>query len=146
MKKIIFSLILAIGSICMVNAQDNAIGLRLGYSAEASFQHALSSANRLEADLGLNFGKDNGLNLSGTYQWVWDLSALSQGFNWYAGVGAGLGIWDKEFALGVIGQVGIEYHFDIPLQVSLDYRPGIWFIPDVAGPGGEIALGVRYKF
>ena len=47
------------------------------------------------------------------------------------------------------GDIGIEYNFDIPLQLSLDFRPEIYsnsgrFRDDNFGP--DIALGVRYRF
>jgi hypothetical protein len=146
MKKIFFVLICAISSVVIANAQDNAIGLRLGYGAEASLQYVLTPDNRLEIDLGWNL--DNGANLTGVYQWGWNLSEyLEEGFKWYAGIGAGVGIWDKDFAIAAVGQVGFEYNFkNIPLQLTVDYRPGISLIPEIAGPGGDVALSVRYKF
>jgi hypothetical protein len=45
------------------------------------------------------------------------------------------------------GQIGLEYNFNIPLQLSLDYRPGFYLVP--AGHGGAwegAALGIRYRF
>ncbi|MDR1584934.1 MAG: hypothetical protein LBS07_01995 [Prevotellaceae bacterium] len=152
MKKVFLTLaFVATGIFGAINAQDNAIGLRLGYGGEVSYQRILSDANRLELDLGLNVGY--GFNLNGVYQWTWDLSQLATGFNWYAGVGAGLGYWDGRnggnsyLNVGVLGQVGIEYNFNIPLQLSLDYRPGFYFLgSDPTFWGDGVALGVRYKF
>ena len=150
------TLALVVGMIGAMNAQVNgqAIGLRLsngfGNSAEISYQQALGSSNRLEGDLGLS---NNGLYLTGVYQWVWDLSTLADGFNWYAGVGGNAGLWNgnnsysKGLSLGITGQVGIEYNFNIPLQLSLDYRPIVNIIPTLGnGYYDGIALGVRYKF
>jgi hypothetical protein len=86
------------------------------------------------------------------YQWVWN---IDQEFNWYAGVGGGLGSWntsntinkDSGTFLYVAGTIGIEYNFDIPLQISLDLRP------ELGGHGynknnfgTDLALGIRYKF
>lgn len=158
MKKMIFVAALMIGLAGVANAQvdGKAIGLRFGgltgYGAEISYLHPLGSANRLEADLGWNY---YGLGLVGVYQWVWDLSALADGFNWYAGVGGGLGLYDYNytgnarsnvFNLGVAGQVGIEYNFNIPLQLSLDYRPVFYLLNSGHFSGDGIALSVRYKF
>jgi len=156
MKKMFFTLALMLGMVGAVNAQveGQAIGLRFtsgfGNSAEISYLHPLGKANRLEADLG--FG-NNGLYATGVYQWVWDLSTLADGFNWYAGVGANVGLWNGNngyssgVSVGVAGQVGIEYNFNIPLQLSLDYRPVINAIPSLGnGYYDGIALGVRYKF
>ena len=130
-----------------------AIGVRASYGAELSYQHPFSQANRLEADLGFYY--DHGFNLAGIYQWVFDLSELATGFNWYVGLGPQIGSWDYHYngkdydglALGIAGQIGIEYNFDIPLQLSLDYRPGWYILPNSYGGAWEgVALGIRYKF
>jgi hypothetical protein len=145
MKRIILTLALAVSLMGALNAQvdKKAIGLRLGNGAEISYQHPLGNANRLELDLGLNGW---GYGLDGIYQWVWGLPQIAQGVNWYAGVGAGLGINPVGFGLGVLGQVGAEYSFNFPLQLSLDYRPGIYFLPAFGISYSEICLGVRYRF
>ncbi|MDO9154600.1 MAG: hypothetical protein Q7U47_13010 [Paludibacter sp.] len=145
MKKIIVTLALLVSIACAMNAQvdGKAIGLRFGYGAELSYQHPLGNANRLELDLGLS---NWGIALNGIYQWVWDLSALSDGFNWYAGAGAAVGFHQNFFGVGILGQVGIEYNFNIPLQLSLDYRPGIYVLPGFHSSYDGICLGVRYRF
>lgn len=142
------------------NLSKNAIGLRFGsndgFGAEISYQRAIKKDKRLEFDLGWRTSKDIGaIKLTGLHQWVWD---IDNGFNWYAGVGGGFGTWryekkgyvnDSGTILFIAGDLGIEYNFDIPLQVSLDLRPELYFNSnnyrnDNFGP--DIALGVRYKF
>ena len=159
MKKIILTLALVVSmvSAIKVQADNKAIGLRLGGGfgggAEISYQQPLDKSNRLEVDLGLNSW---GFGLNGIYQWVWDLSDLGDGFNWYAGVGAGIGTYNfnygndihanRDFSIRVLGQVGLEYKFEIPLTLSLDYRPGIYFVPSFNGSYDGICLGARYRF
>lgn len=160
MKKIILSAIVLLG-ITSVNAQDiseNAIGLRLGsndgFGAEVSYQRRLADANRLELDLGWrNSNNVNAFKLAGIYQWVWNIDG---GFNWYAGVGAGVGSWSIENSsvndsgtfVFAAGDVGIEYNFDeAPIHLSLDFRPefgGNGYYQN--SYGSDIALGIRYKF
>ena len=151
MKKIVLTLALMLSMFSALSAQvdGKAIGIRFGYGGELSYQHPMGNANRLELDLGIT---QHGLGLNGVYQWVWDLSTLADGFNWYAGVGLGLGSYDygdlnnNSFSLGVLGQVGIEYNFNIPLQLSLDYRPGI-FVGNGFNPSYDgICLAARFKF
>jgi len=153
MKKVIVSVFLLIGFIAVLSAQidKKAIGLRFGglngNGAEVSYQQPMGT-NRAELDLGLHSG---GFGLSGIYQWVKPLPQLSEGFFWYYGVGAGLGFYDfnkttTSFNLGILGQIGAEYDFDFPLQISVDYRPGIYFIPPVSPSYDGICLAVRYKF
>jgi hypothetical protein len=154
MKKLILALALAVSLVGALSAQveGKAIGLRFGgvsgYGAEVSYQHPLGNANRLELDLGVNH---YGFGLNGVYQWVWDLSDLADGFNWYAGVGAGLGMYNYDntqnaFGIGLLGQVGIEYNFKVPVQLSLDYRPGIYIIPNTYSSFDGFCLSARYKF
>ena len=166
MKKVILSAIMLLGLVFSAQAQEiskNALGLRLGdndgFGGEISYQRGLSKNNRLEFDLGWRNSKHvDAIKLVGLYQWVWNIEG---GFNWYAGVGAGLGSWsyDKNgfsdsgtFAL-VAGDLGIEYNFqEAPFQLSLDIRPEFYlnnsgdnqFREDSFGP--DIALGIRYRF
>jgi hypothetical protein len=45
------------------------------------------------------------------------------------------------------GNLGIEYNFDIPLMLSLDIRPELYFGDDFGNDfGPDIALGIRYQF
>ncbi|WP_243471894.1 porin family protein [Winogradskyella sp. MH6] len=136
---------------------DNAIGLRLGdddgFGAEISYQRALGGNNRLELDLGIRSGNNyDGFKLTGLYQWVWHLDGS---FNWYAGAGGGVGSYSVDVPGGedfddtflfVAGDVGIEYNFDIPLQLSLDIRPELGFGDFRDDVGIDLALGIRYQF
>lgn len=162
MKKLVLTAVLALTGVFAANAQEgiskNAIGLRLGdndgFGFEASYQRALSAKNRLEIDLGWRDNKNyDAVKLAGIYQWVWNIDA---GFHWYAGVGGGLGTWNYSYGpyddsgafAFVAGQIGVEYDFKFPLQVSLDIRPELYLndndYRDSFGP--DIAVGARYKF
>ncbi|WP_138433933.1 hypothetical protein [Winogradskyella algicola] len=158
MKKIILLLTVFTSFTFAASAQeiaDNAIGLRLGdsdgFGAEISYQRALGDNNRLEADLGWRSGNDyDGFKLTGLYQWVWQLDG---NFNWYAGAGGGLGSYsfddgdfDDETFVFVAGDIGIEYNFDIPLLLSLDFRPELGFGDFRDDLDFDIALGIRYQF
>ncbi len=162
MKKLILSAIAIFGFAFFAQGQEiakNALGLRFGdndgFGAEISYQRGLSNNNRLELDLGWRNSKNvDAYKLVGTYQWVWHIDG---GFNWYAGVGAGVGSWsynhhgDKDSGTYFLaaGQIGIEYGFkEIPLMLSLDFRPEYYFGDGWGGDdfGPDIALGIRYKF
>jgi hypothetical protein len=156
-RTVLLSLALMLGTVMFAQINPHALGLRFGggstSNAEITYQRGLGSANRLEVDLGLASNNNySSFSLIGVYQWVW---AIESGFSWYAGVGGGLGSvnWDDSynndndgFWLSINGQVGIEYQFsEIPLQLSLDTRPGFAF-----GQGEvdvwDVALGIRYTF
>ncbi len=155
-------LIFAIGLFSIqVSAQrisDNAIGLRLGdsdgFGAEISYQRAIGDNNRLEFGLGWRDSSNyDAIRAIGLYQWVWNLDG---NFNWYAGVGGGIASFsiddvpmggdDSETSLLVAGDIGIEYDFDIPLLISLDFRPEIGFGDINNDLDFDIALGLRYQF
>lgn len=139
---------------------ENAIGLRLGDSdglgAEVSYQRALGDNNRLEFDLGWRSGSNyDGFKLAGLYQWLFPLDGS---FNWYVGAGGGIGSFSFDIPGGrdvsdtfffAAGDIGIEYNFEIPLLISLDFRPEIGFGDDVYNNNDldfDIALGIRYQF
>ena len=98
------------------------------------------------------FWCEKDFSTAGLYQWVWNIDG---GFNWYAGVGGGLGSYSYDnggahyndtFAFAA-GDIGLEYNFDIPLLVSLDFRPefgGNGYYKN--NYGSDIALSVRYQF
>lgn len=163
MKKICLSIFAMVSLFTFVNAQnisENAIGLRLGdnngFGAEVSYQKSLGDNNRLELDLGWRDSNNtSGFKLAGLYQWIWNLDGS---FNWYAGVGGGVGSYsidlpnnrsETDTFLLAAGNIGIEYDFDIPLLISLDFRPEIGFGDDLYNNNDldfDIALGLRYQF
>jgi hypothetical protein len=163
------------------NAIGIRLGDNSGFGGEVSFQTALSKKNRIELDLGFRnqgnvyygygYGNDygnrgyghNDVKLVGIYQWVFD---IKNGFKWYVGPGAGVGLYSsknyynlandqyetKSGAFAVIaGDVGIEYNFKFPLQLSFDVRPELYissdyekFRNDSFGP--DLGLSARYRF
>ena len=158
MKKLLITGIIVLIASVSMNAQDiskNALGLRLGnndgFGGEISYQARLSTNNRLELDLGWRDGKNyDGFKLAGLYQWVWELDG---NFNWYAGVGGGFASFsfdnndiDGETALFVAGDIGIEYNFDAPILISLDYRPEVGITGNYDGLNSSLALAIRYQF
>ncbi len=161
-KKSILVATMLLGLACSSQGQNiskNALGLRLGdndgFGGEVSYQRKFTTNNRLELDLGWRNSNNVGsLKLAGLYQWTWN---IDNGFNWYAGVGGGLGSWsydknnssDKGTFAFVAGDLGIEYDFDVPLQISLDIRPELYFNSSsyrTNNFGPDIALGIRYRF
>ena len=167
MKKIILFCAVFFTVALSSQAQDiakNALGLRLGdndgFGGELSYQRGLSKNNRLELDLGWRSSNDvDAFKLTGLYQWVWNIEG---GFNWYAGLGGGIGSWSYDKKIGnnrvedsgtflfAAGNLGIEYNFkEAPIQLSLDIRPELYFNSDDFREdnfGPDIALGIRYRF
>jgi len=162
-------LLLSIGLVGLMTtsafAQDgvkNAIGLRFGGNSglgtEISYQRDLTRNNRLELNLGFRNNNDyDTFKVTGLYEWVWNIEG---NFNWYAGAGAAVGNYKYNYydykgrkykdngTFGLLtGTVGVEYNFDIPLQIALDVRPEL-YLNDSYRNGLYLDLGVavRYRF
>ncbi len=157
MKKIIIMAVLALGVTLAASAQPRAIGGRLGYGLEASYQHNVGqNTNFMEFDLGIGF--IGGVNLTGTYNFMIIKPEWTSKGEWglYAGpaVGASYLWYLNGGTVTVGGQVGLEYTFDFPLQLSVDVRPqiGAVFYSGYAGfyTGGLYgfvpSLSARYRF
>ena len=114
-----------------------------------------SQLHMVQLDFGLPGFK--GLEAAATYDWIFPINSWQEqgSWNWYAGVGAGLGMYgfnDITGFVGVAGRIGVEYNFWFPMNISLDWRPVIGPHFNSAGAGfntlgiGGIALSVRYLF
>ena len=162
MKKLIFTAVVLFGILINTQAQEissHALGIRIGdndgFGVEISYQKSIKDNNRLELDLGFRDNKNyDAWKLTAIYQWIWNIDG---NFNWYAGFGAGIGSinisndnfrGDDDFFVNADGNVGIEYNFDIPLLISLDFRPEFGLINDFGDNDLDldIALGLRYQF
>ena len=149
MKKILLTIIFAAAAICSY-AQPKSAGIRIGMSGlEADYQHNFFKNQFLEGNLGLDFGYNAngvpGIKATAVYNFVWARPAWTDKGSWalYAGPGISLGYvddqvpyqiydivhhyFDNGFMMALNGQVGVEYNFPFPLQVSLDIRPEIGF-------------------
>jgi len=141
------------------NAQPRAIGGRISWGFDISYQHGFGERNMLQVDVGLP-AFYYGIQAVGTYNWVFPISSwkYAGNWNWYIGVGAGAGVYAfvGPWFAGAAGQFGIEYKFKIPLQLSLDFRPvvgptftrdGVWHWFNVQGfLFGGAAFSIRYNF
>lgn len=155
MKKIIVIIALALGISAIAAAQPRAIGGRGLYGFEASYQHTLGGENFIEADLGLfSFSV---VNAVATYNFMIAKPDWTPRGEWgfYAGPGASVALdFYGAAAVGLVGNVGLEYTFWFPLQLSVDLRPqvGVAFNKNAyefntLGLLGFIpSIGVRYRF
>ena len=160
----LFILVFIFANAAPAQIAQHSAGLRYGtvygLGTEISYQHGLTSKNRLEFDFGFSSRYEyiNGLKqdynswaLNGLYHWVWK---LYDGLNWYAGGGAKIGFWSSSqkydsrynngIFLSVLGDVGIEYSFPGGIQFGLNARPeaGIYN----QGIGVNVGFALRYQF
>lgn len=162
MKKYLLIAILAVAGLTAY-AQPRAVGVRLDYGVEVSYEHGFGEANMLSVDFGVPAFR--GLQAVITYDWIdpfnapvpWDKRGE---WHWYMGVGGAVAapFQFNGFSIGAAGRIGIEYDFWFPLQLSIDLRPTLGFglYPEGEGekprPGvstdiySALGFAVRYKF
>lgn len=131
------------------NAQSvGELGLRWGNVTGGDFALdgivGLGEFSRIHANVsfGGNGPTDFGIDA------IWDFIYRPLGgeaFMWYAGAGPFLGFGDI-FSLGVAGEIGLQYNFQIPLSISLDYRPAFRLVEDTDFDSGGFGLNIRYRF
>jgi len=126
----------------LVSGQE--IGVRFGdatggnVAVDAVF--GLGSWSRMHADV--SFGDGVGVDL------LWDFiyqQLDGEAFKWYAGVGAFTFLGDP-FKLGVAGELGLEYRFQFPMSLSVDWRPTFRIVEDTNFDAGGFGLNIRYIF
>lgn len=162
MKKFLFVAVLALASV-MAYAQPRAIGGRLGYGAEFSYEHGFNSGNMISLEVGVP--AFNGIEAACTYDWIDPFGATvpwnEKGeWHWYMGVGGAVSTnfkFNGAF-IGAAGRFGIEYDFWFPMQLSIDFRPTLGVAMAGNGNGGVAAafgydvycgglgIGIRYFF
>ena len=157
MRKFILTSIIALAFISISSAQDykTGIGLRAGYPAGLTVKHFISNKAALEGILATQW---RGFVVTGLFEAHKRLADVDN-LNWFYGFGAHIGFWNGNYhsywmepgasytVVGIDGILGLEYSFkDIPINLSLDWKPafnltgytGFW------GDGG--ALSIRYIF
>ena len=154
MKKSLIVIVAALALSFTAAAQPKAVGLRVGVLDGISYEHYLGGDNFLEANIGA-YGWSNGMNffVDGIYNFMIARPDWTPRGEWgfYAGPGITLGTYRNgdanAFDVGIVGQVGLEYTFWFPLNLSLDLRPRWNFISNVFVPDFFFpCLSVRYAF
>lgn len=150
-------LFLAVGQVAKAQTYTTGIGLRLTNWYGLTIKHHLSDANAIEGILNTRWG---GLLITGLYEH--HFPAFGQdGLRWYVGIGGHIGFWnrydnrnrwfyddnDARTAVGIDLIGGIEYTIpDVPINLSLDFKPGINLVPYSYWIYDDLALSVRYVF
>jgi hypothetical protein len=165
MKKFLLIAVALMGLSLAAAAQPKAIGIRgglmgLAFNGEISYEHWLTIFDNdydfIEADLGV-FGS-NGFKGTLLYNFTFAQPEITNRGEWglYAGpgisVGYGTGInkYDEPKSspfVGLAAQLGLEYTFWFPLEISIDFRPS-FMIPTLMNRGNwaGFALSARYAF
>jgi len=156
MKKLFLALVLLLTTTLISNAQDynTGIGFRGGFSNGLTVKHFVSSKDALE---GILTSRWHGFNITGLYE-IHNQAFDTPGLKWYYGFGGHIGFWDGHYnpwfhnsstytVIGVDGIIGMEYSFDeVPINLGLDWKPGLNLIGYTGFWADELALSVRFIF
>jgi hypothetical protein len=133
---------------------NTALGMRINGGLGVTVKHMLNDKAAIEGILYTRWG---GLNLTGIYAVHYPVFK-EPGFRFYIGGGSHLGFFDgnenpwwddndQHGVWGIDGQIGLEYTFDeIPLNLSLDWKPAINIIGSDDIWYGDAGLSVRYTW
>lgn len=152
MKKTLLSL-LPLCAICMsLSAQDFKLGsdytlgagIRLS-TGEPTISNAISIKYFLTpttaAEALVSFGSRFGVG--GLYEMHQSLN--SPGMRWFYGGGGYIGTQHRSTFLGPMGVLGLDYKFSqIPLNLSLDWKPELDILPQINFVPDALALTARF--
>ena len=150
MKRRLLALFLIVmaTSFSYLKAQDYkvALGIRLSNSTptlnnSVSLKYFLNQQNALEGlvSFGSRFG------LGALYEVHKPTTAT--GLNWFFGGGACVGFQNSNSYFGPTGIIGLDYKFtNIPLNLSLDWKPELDIIPSINFVPDAFGLSARFTF
>ena len=154
-KTILFSILfLTFSSASAQQDYKTAIGIRINGGAGVTLRHDLGNSKSMEGILYMRWG---GINLTGLFQVNYPVFS-EPGFRAYFGVGGNVGVFDadkgpwfdnsasgSDVVAGIDGQLGLEYTFmDLPLNLSIDWKPTAYLLGEQAIYAGDVGLSIRY--
>jgi hypothetical protein len=143
MKKILFISAFIFAGMFVSNAQE--LGVRFGNisAGNVAIDGVFSTGEFSKIHADVSFGSGVGVDL------LWDFlyrPINGEAFKWYIGAGPYAFIGDP-FQLGVLGEIGLDYHFNkVPISISADWRPYFRIIDNTAFGAEGFGLNIRYVF
>ena len=129
-----------------VNAQDYrfALGVRLSNSSP-TLNNAITGkyfvTDRSAVEGIVSFGSRFGLGALLEIHKPLNVPQL----NWFYGAGVFVGFEDNDTYLGPTGVLGLDYKFEnVPINLSLDWKPELNVLPDIEFVPDAFALSVRF--
>ncbi len=146
-KKVIIISIAFVISIGVFAQKRTGIGLRIdsdnGTEFGATLKYRLIGTTTLEA---IATFPTNAVILNGLYEKYHSLSR-SGSFQFFYGGGVFIGVGGGNKAAGLKGILGLCYNFkDIPVDLSVDWFPGMQIIDKIDARLNNFGISLRYKF
>ncbi len=143
MKKVLLISAFVLAGMFVSNAQE--LGVRFGNisAGNVAIDGVFSTGEFSKIHADVSFGSGVGIDL------LWDFlyrPINGEAFKWYVGAGPYAFIGDP-FQLGVIGEIGLDYHFNkVPISISADWRPYFRIIDNTDFGAEGFGLNIRYVF
>ena len=91
-------------------------------------------------------GINDGIGICALYEWHFPVTSVEH-LQWFAGGGAYTAYRDKTAFVGAAGIVGVDYKFqDIPLNISIDWKPELNVIESVGFEASGVGFSARFTF
>ncbi|MEL6557392.1 MAG: outer membrane insertion C- signal [Bacteroidota bacterium] len=119
-----------------INSNDNP------FSAAFDGIYSISKGRRIHGNLGIG---DGGIGVDLIHDWVFSFDG-DRRLQFYPGIGGNIYFINDDIILGVVGELGLEYRFSIPLTLGIDYRPAFNIVPDADAVNNGVGVNVRYRF
>jgi hypothetical protein len=149
MRKLLLSLsLIGIFSVASLQAQDYKLGLGIRFSdASPTLSNSISVkyffTEKSAVDALISYGGSR-FGIGGLYEIHTPLNA-TPGLKWYYGAGGYVGFQDHSTYLGPTGAIGLDYKFqNIPLNLSLDWKPELDIIPKINFVPDAFGLTARF--
>ena len=155
MKKLLLVVMVLVFAFSFALAQENStkmdVGLRGGVSSGITGRYFMSESSAIEGIVGY---RNLGYLVTAMYEFHKPLALGDiEGLTWFFGAGAHVGIsgwWVAALTLGFDGIVGVGYDLEplinLPLSVTLDYKPAFSLIGSWGTSWADFAFSVRYTF
>lgn len=122
-------------------------GVRLGSIDQAlssgfTYRYFLNEKSAIEGIINL---KSEAIGLGALYERFNPINTV-QGLQWFYGAGAYVAFQGNN-NFGATGIVGVDYTFtEVPVNLSIDWKPELNFIDNVAFRASTVAVSVRFAF
>lgn len=124
------------------SAQSNwEIGARFGPEIAVDATIPLARSPRLHPAIYVH----QDFALGAYFDWLFALEDGPTGLKFYPGIGPEF-YFENGFDLGVAGDFGVEYSFDFPLTIGLDWRPGFMLTDGFRFYSNTWGLIARFRF
>ena len=147
MKKTLLFISLIISFSLKAQEYKTAVGIRLGPSSPAiapgfTIKHFLDEKHAVEGIVGIN----DGIGICGLYEWHFPVTSVEH-LQWFAGAGAYAAYRSSTSYIGGAGIIGVDYKFpDIPLNISVDWKPELNLIESVGFEASGVGFSARFTF